>query len=268
MNNTACILCHSQRLFMKFGSLVGCNQCGIVFEDIDYTVFNPEEIYTDGYFQGKVYNDYVGEEVLRRKNFKEKFSLIRGLVKEGDMVLDVGCATGCFLRVLEDYRISGYGVEISDFAAEFARKQKFLHVIKGDLIGAEFPSNCFDAVTMWDVIEHLPNPVEVLKDIYRILKPKGFLIIETLNIDSWNARIMKDHWPLYSPPYHLFYYSARTLEGILQSCGFKPITIMPVHIYIRSLHGYRKINLYKNFLLKRLVGRFFNDVVICTALKA
>jgi SAM-dependent methyltransferase len=260
-------LCHSQKLFTKFGSLVGCNQCGIVFEDIDYMVFNPEEIYTDGYFQGKVYSDYVGEEARRREIFKKKFSLIQGVIKEGDVVLDVGCATGGFLKVLEYNRVFGYGVEISDFAAGYAREKNFLRVITGDLIGVEFPSTFFDAVTMWDVLEHLPNPLEVLKDIYRILKPKGFLIIETLNIDSWNARIMKDQWPLYSPPYHLFYYSARTLEGILQSCGFRPIAIIPINMYIRTLHGYRKINLYKNFLLKRLLGKFFSDVIIFAAVK-
>ncbi len=267
MINTECRICHGQNLSPKFGNLLECRECGIVFEDLDYSTFDPAKIYTNEYFQGKVYDDYLREGPDRIRIFREKYALIRNFIADGDTVLDVGCATGCFLKVLEEKRVSGYGVEISDFAAAYAREQNRLKVTSGDLIGARFPACYFDALTMWDVLEHLPNPTEVLDEVHRILKPGGFLIIETLNIGSLNARFMRHRWPLYSPPYHLYYYCARTLEALLRFRGFQTIKILPIHTYMRTFKGYRKIVLNKNSVFRRAIGKLFNDVVLCIAVK-
>ncbi|MFN3705027.1 MAG: class I SAM-dependent methyltransferase, partial [Thermoflexales bacterium] len=110
-------------------------------------------------------------------------------------------------------------LEPSSPAAEAARRLG-LRVITGTLEETDFSARCFDAVTLWDVIEHLHDPAGALRRIARILKPDGILVIRTPNFDSWEARLFGRYWAGLEPPRHLFVFTPRTLGAMLAQAGF------------------------------------------------
>jgi SAM-dependent methyltransferase len=91
----------------------------------------------------------------------------------------------------------------------------------GDLLETQrYEPASFDVVTMWDVLEHLPNPIETLRKVYALLKPNGKLIVATPNIDSVPARILKENWFPLEIPRHLVLYSPQTVSSLLAKTGF------------------------------------------------
>jgi SAM-dependent methyltransferase len=137
-------------------------------------------------------------------------------------LLDVGCATGDFLDVMRQY--PGWevcGVELSDYASRYAREQLGLDVRTGTLESAQFPEAVFDVVTLWDVIEHLPDPLGTLRQIHRLLRPGGLLVFNTPNLESLDARLFKAYWIGYELPRHLHVFSRRTLLTLIEIACFR-----------------------------------------------
>jgi predicted SAM-dependent methyltransferase len=104
---------------------------------------------------------------------------------------------------------------------ESARFQYGLQVKSGSLIQQNYPSNSFDAVTMRHVIEHIYEPLELLKECHRILKPGGSLVIETPNMESLSSRYFQDYWRGLEPPRHLHLFNLASLKSIAISAGFQ-----------------------------------------------
>jgi len=96
-------------------------------------------------------------------------------------LLDVGCGYGIFLNLAKDQGWKVYGIELSEDACQFARKNFGLNVFCGDLKEASFPKDHFDVVTLWNVLDHTTNPLEQLLEIKRILKDNGLLFIRLPN---------------------------------------------------------------------------------------
>lgn len=134
-------------------------------------------------------------------------------------LLDVGCHIGVLLEVAQTKGWTATGVEPSAWAARQAQ-ERGLNVINSTLAGADLPSNHFDAVTLWDVVEHLTNPKADLNQVHRILKPGGVVAIHTIDIESIPARLMGKRWP-WLMEMHLYFFSPRTLAHMLEDIGFK-----------------------------------------------
>ena len=137
-------------------------------------------------------------------------------------ILDVGCAFGLFLDVARSRGWDVNGVEISEYAADYARKELKIKVITKPLEKAKFPEDYFDVIHMAELIEHLPDPKKTLMECNRVLKRNGLIVIQTSDIDSLYARIMGKHWDWFLPG-HLYYFSRKTLRGITKKTGFKII---------------------------------------------
>jgi hypothetical protein len=120
-------------------------------------------------------------------------------------------------------RWEAVGVEVSKKAAEEARKRFNAKVVEGTLEEAAFPAESFDAVTMVDVIEHVPEPAKTLREASRVLKPGGVLFVLTPNIDAPVARMMGRWWWGIRPA-HLNYFSRKTMGRMLAETGFYPLT--------------------------------------------
>ncbi|PKP57614.1 MAG: hypothetical protein CVT88_08650 [Candidatus Altiarchaeales archaeon HGW-Altiarchaeales-1] len=122
--------------------------------------------------------------------------------------LDVGCGNGSFLYTLKRINPSGeyYGVELGNFDEEDI-KAHGLNVIRGTLEDAHYPDNYFDVITLNHVFEHVPNPSETMKELKRILKPGGILIIAVPNINSFAYKIFGKFFEQSDVPGHLFHYS-------------------------------------------------------------
>ena len=268
VKQSLCPLCKSSKTLAQFHDLLKCNNCGIRFVDFENYSQHFNKIYEKEYFHGKVYRNYLKEEQFRSEFFKEKIKLIHKDLPESDRVLDIGCSMGFFLKVMQEKNYEPYGVEVSEYAAQLAQRNNNLNIYRGELQNIHFPGEFFDVIALWDVLEHLTNPLSVLAEINRILKKNGILIIETLNIDSLSVRILKHNWPLYYPPYHLIYYSAKTLKSILVKMKFVTIKIVPIQTYFRTHKGIRSFKYFRIPIIREILGLFFNDVIIFLAVKS
>jgi SAM-dependent methyltransferase len=135
-------------------------------------------------------------------------------------LLDVGCATGQFLSHMREAGWEVTGVEFSPHAAAFARQQYGLDVRTGTLENVVLPEASIDVVTMWDVLEHVPDPKGTLKEIARILRPGGLLVVSTPNPTSLEARLFGPHWIGWERPRHLHIFPPNLLRHYVDDAGF------------------------------------------------
>jgi 2-polyprenyl-3-methyl-5-hydroxy-6-metoxy-1,4-benzoquinol methylase len=146
-------------------------------------------------------------------------------------LLDVGAYTGVFVEIAARHGWEAWGVEPSHWAAEEAQ-QRDLRVLQGTTETADLPEAHFDVVTLWDVIEHLADPLGDLRRINQLLKPDGLLVVHTIDIDSLFARLMGDRWP-WLMEMHLYYFSRRTLQAMLEKAGFSVLRLRAEGRYLR-----------------------------------
>jgi SAM-dependent methyltransferase len=135
----------------------------------------------------------------------------------GGRLLDIGCSTGLFINLL---RQTGTwevrGIEPSEYAVKIARENYKLDVYNGSLSDANYPTAYFDVVTLWDVLEHLPDPSGTLEEISRITKPQGHLVIRVPNYDSLDAKIFGAEWAGLDLPRHYYVFSKNNIHRIFE----------------------------------------------------
>jgi 2-polyprenyl-3-methyl-5-hydroxy-6-metoxy-1,4-benzoquinol methylase len=216
-------------------------------------VLDDEEFYSKDFFVGKdkitpSYTDYSQDREILKPEFRKRIIQIKKYVNSGRL-LDVGCALGFFLdEAKKDF--DTYGVEISKFAAEYASEKLGLQVSNKKFLDVEFEDEFFDCITMWDVIEHLPDPILNLKKAYKLLKSEGLLVLSTGNIDSFMSKLMGKHWHLLLPPQHIYYFSQDTIKKLLKKTGFKVIAIKYFSKSMSLSHFFRRLSfLFKNRFL-------------------
>lgn len=262
-----CPFCSRNAVNTKFTNILQCNKCKIMFQRRDTITNNTAEVYNIDYFQGKVYKNYFNEELERKQRFVKKIELINYYLPQEGRVLDIGCAAGFFLKVMKDIGYDAYGLDISSTAYDYLMNHYDFKIFRGDIFEAEYKDKLFDIITLWDVLEHLIDPELVLDEIYRILKKQGVLVIETLNIDSLNFKLLQNRWPLFFPDYHLFYYNKKFLIKLLNKIGFTVKKIFPIQTYICLKKYTWTISYFDRPLLSKVLGCFLDDVILIVAEK-
>lgn len=144
----------------------------------------------------------------------------------GKRLLDVGCAGGAFPVAARDLGFDAMGVEPSRWMAEFGRRTYGIDIRDGILAKGMFPEGSFDVVTLWDVIEHVPQPSETLELIRTLLKPGGLLLVNFPDIGSLAARMLGQRWPFWLSV-HLLYYTRTTMTEQLRRAEFAPLWCQP-----------------------------------------
>ncbi len=220
-------------------------RCAACRHSFVHPVPSPEElrsIYDRSYFErGDKYRARAGSEDPNAANDRRKLELIaaeREIVgrtehdDEEPRLLDVGCARGGFLGRARERGFAVEGVELSQTAADHARKELKLDVSVGTLFDAQFESQSFDVVTMWDVIEHLDDPAACIEEVRRILRPGGIVALSTGDASALAAKLMGRRWHLLTPPQHLWYFERRGLEQLLVDQGFRVVRTrsLPKHV--------------------------------------
>lgn len=200
-------------------NIVKCRKCGLVYVNPRPTKQEISKFYPKSYFLGTNFKTTLKSDVSQ-----SQFSKIEKIKKPGK-ILDIGCGSGEFLAIARQNNWEVYGVEISKIATKYAKEKFGMNVFTGELLETNYPNEYFDVVTMWQVLEHLPNPSEVLTEINRILKNDGLLVVAVPNINSYQARIFKEFWFHLDAPRHLYHFEPDTLKKMLRKNGFKVLKI-------------------------------------------
>jgi SAM-dependent methyltransferase len=137
----------------------------------------------------------------------------------GGRLLDVGCGDGRQLALMRDLGWTAEGVDF-DAKAVAAARARGLHVRVGSLADQHFPDGSFDAVTLSHVIEHVHEPLRLLQEIRRVLKPEGHLVVLTPNAAGMGRRLYGAAWRGLEPPRHLTVFSPRSLRLLFRQAGF------------------------------------------------
>ena len=152
----------------------------------------------------------------RERRCKEvlKRSVVKG------RILDIGCATGIFLSGMQRHGWDCYGVEPSEYAANYAKMRFGLKVFHGYLEDMDYPDDYFDVVTLWDVLEHIPDPGRALDIIHRVLKPDGILICTLPNATGWERAWFREYWSGWDVPRHYNTFTPKTITTFLNNHHF------------------------------------------------
>jgi len=239
-------------------TIVECQRCGLVYVSPRFDAHHIVDTYEE--VRDTLYLEEREGRVLTFEHHLRPLESLAG-PPGGRPLLDVGCYVGVFVEIAAQHGWDAWGIDPSRWAVERAQ-ERGLRVVQGTLATADLPEGGFDVVTMWDTIEHLPDPAATLERAHRLLTPGGLLVVHTIDIDSLFARLMGSRWP-WLMEMHLFYFSRRTLTDLLAKCGFEVLSARPQGRYLRL--GYLTNRLAA---LAPIVGRPAEWLVARTGLRA
>jgi SAM-dependent methyltransferase len=231
MEYTVCNLCGSKNSLPLFNGRdrmhggaetfqsVRCQNCGLIYlnprptpDEIDqYYPVDYEPFTRSG--EGYSWLGRLGYRVSMNKKYR-----IAGLGINPGKLLDIGCGRGDFLLWMKRYGWEVYGLDLSLVAVDVARKRG-LEIFQGQLIDAPYPPASFDVITMWDVLEHVHDPLSNLKRVFELLKPGGRYTVTLPNPDGLDFLLFGRNWTGLDMPRHLYVYSRKPLTALLKKAG-------------------------------------------------
>jgi 2-polyprenyl-3-methyl-5-hydroxy-6-metoxy-1,4-benzoquinol methylase len=202
--------------------LVRCSECGLQY-------LNPRlksDLILSGYSQGTD-EAFISQNPARERTFANSLDLIERHKPGKGRLLDVGTAAGAFLGVAHQRGWEVSGCEPNRWMAEWGSNHYGIEICPGTLFDMDLQEGEFDVVTLWDVLEHTPDPRVVLKECRRVLKPGGLLIVNYPDIESAIARLLGRKW-VFLLSVHLFYFTPATVRRMLEETGFE-VTHSKIH---------------------------------------
>ena len=213
-------------------------RCSIVFVHPQLSMTKTQSLYDEGYFEqkymGPMESGYVNAGAARKKMLRclrHATSLCGSLDGQPGTILDVGCGMGRFLEIAQAEGWVGQGLELFSGIAQKTSGRLGIKVHRGSILEADLPGKSFDLITLFDVIEHIGEPVRALEICKRILKPGGVLVLTTPNFNGLGRRVMgRDAFAIW-PNEHLIYFRPSTLRKALGLAGFTDIEMRAMDIY-------------------------------------
>ncbi len=195
-------------------TLVKCRNCGVIYENPRY----PGKVIIQSYMASEEAG-HDSQYEMRVRSFDAALRrLAARLPGKGARVLDVGTAGGAFLEAAERFGYEAHGLEPSRYLVEQG-KRRGLRIEQGTIESHGFSPGRFDMVTLWDVIEHLPDPKMALLEIAKLLKPDAVLLINYPDIGTWQARLAgRRFWWILSV--HLHHFTRESIADICQRTGY------------------------------------------------
>ena len=194
--------------------LVRCNHCGLQY----LTPRLKSDLILTGYSEGAD-DAFVSQNSARERTFDKSLRRIEDLKPNKGRLLDIGTAGGAFLGVAYRRGWDVLGCEPNQWMADWGSNHYGIEILPGTIFDMVLPDSEFDVVTLWDVLEHTPDPKAVLLECQRILKPDGLLIVNYPDIDSLVSEAMGRKW-VFLLSVHLYYFTPRTIRRMLEKTGF------------------------------------------------
>ncbi len=207
--------------------------------DLLITLPKPEDNKLYKYYESDAYISHTDSkksildkvyQIVKNYAIKQKIKLINSQNGHEKSILDIGCGTGDFLNACKDKGWKIMGVEPNEKARDLALKklnsEEYLVNNIKDLLKSN--TNRFDVITMWHVLEHVPNLEEYISILKDLLHPNGTLIIALPNYKSHDADYYKNYWAAYDVPRHLWHFSKKAMKLIFSEKKFEIVKILPM----------------------------------------
>jgi 2-polyprenyl-3-methyl-5-hydroxy-6-metoxy-1,4-benzoquinol methylase len=189
-----------------------------------------------GYYQSEDYISHTDSKrnlfekvyhLVRKVSLKSKLNLINSFSFEEKYLLDIGCGTGDFLQTGHQNGWKVLGVEPNHDARKIANIKTSNSVFDTSEL-SNFESNSFDVITLWHVLEHLPDLENQMSIFKRLLKPNGRLIIAVPNYQSYDAKHYKAFWAAYDVPRHLWHFNQDSISKLISKESFEVVKVKPM----------------------------------------
>ena len=196
-------------------TIAACETCAMIYETPRY----PESVIIEGYVNSEE-SGHDSQHGMRVRSFYLALRrLRRHLPAPGAKVLDIGTAGGAFLEAATQFGYDSHGMEPSRYLVDRG-KERGLQIEQGTIEQHGFEAASFDMVSLWDVIEHLPEPGAALVEISKLLKPNGILLINYPDIGTWQAKLAgRRFWWIISV--HLHHFTRRSIGDLCRRTGFE-----------------------------------------------
>jgi 2-polyprenyl-3-methyl-5-hydroxy-6-metoxy-1,4-benzoquinol methylase len=183
---------------------------------------------------------------------KNKLLLINDLSKSKGKILDIGAGVGDFLATAHQNGWETAGVEPNQKARQIAEKKGVSFVDKTE----DLPDNSFDIITMWHVLEHVPNLENQIKELKRLVKPNGHIVIAVPNFKSFDANYYKEYWAAFDVPIHFWHFSKTAIKLLFEKHSIQLINVLPMKFdaFYVSLLSEKYKNGKMNFIKATYIG--------------
>ncbi len=259
---TACPLCRSAVIGPRYRiaryarpfTVDRCAACGFMFMNPLFSEKTVRELYAREYYTGEAdysYQDERAIEPFAMHVWRARMKRISRWAPPGNF-LDVGAAFGGLMKAAARH-FTPYGIELSEYSGKHALSLFPGRVHIGTLENHPFEAGFFSAITMIELIEHLPDPATAVAECFRLLAPGGLLVVQTANMEGRQARVLGDRYEYFMPG-HLSYFSMENLTGLLKRCGFSRVKVFyPVEFGLvpklrKSRHAFRTLADYRAWL--------------------
>ncbi|MBI1975619.1 MAG: class I SAM-dependent methyltransferase [Candidatus Vogelbacteria bacterium] len=228
----SCRLCNWKKyteVFTKNGfSFVRCNRCSLVYVNPQMKEDAVVRFYNEDAVSNKKALDFLSsgkQQEVDKELYDDVFGAIKSCIPRGK-ILDVGCSFGLFLHEAKKRGYEVQGLELNERAAKVAREKMGVPVEAKLLNECKFPKESFDVVAMFGVIEHLPRPVPVIREVFRILRPGGIFLGRCPNIMGLVCMILHEQARTVTGRAHVSYFSEKTLTYLLKDkVGFSKVEL-------------------------------------------
>ena len=246
-----CIICNNTSKFKnKFKILKQCLVCKHIFADINLNESQIKKIYSNNYFFGEEYINYLDDKNQIIKNSLIRLKVIKKYISKYNLknIFEIGCAYGFFLNTVKKNFDRIGGVDVNKEAINFAKNKLKLNVSNDNFLTLDKNViNQYNIFCMFDVIEHLQSPEKYLEKISQCSSKDSLIIITTGDIESINAKINGKNWRLIHPPSHIHYFSKKTIKLLLEQKGFDVLSISYCGYYRNFSFILNKISFFKKY---------------------
>ncbi len=224
------LVCKDNTVSRETFNIVECISCGFKF-----TNPRPEAEKLGAYYKSEEYvahsntnKGFINSvyQLVRKYTLLKKLKLISEFYKTGK-ILDIGCGTGEFLKTFNDAKWDTLGIEPSADVRKIVIENNGLDVRDEEEI-KNLETESFDVITMWHVLEHVPQLNDRIEDLKRLLKPKGILVIAVPNCNSLDAKIYAENWAAFDVPRHLYHFNPNDVDTLFKNHELNVFRVLPM----------------------------------------